>query len=66
MMIKSKRMRWAEHATRMGEGWMMNTEFWSEYLKRITRSRWEKNIIMIFKMDLDRIGGRAWLKAALL
>lgn len=32
----------------------MSTELWSEYLKRITRCRWEKNINTNLKMYLDK------------
>jgi hypothetical protein len=64
--IKSKRMRWAGHMTRMGEGRvvyriLVERPEWRRPLRR-PRRRWEDNI----KMDLREIGidGANWIRLA--
>jgi hypothetical protein len=64
--IKSRRMRWAGHVARMGEGrGVYGVLVWKPERKRPlgrTRSRWEDNI----KMDLREIGidGANWIRLA--
>ena len=64
--IKSGRMRWAKHATRMGRG-EGDTGFWWGNLREKKplgrpRRRWEDNI----KMDLQEVGcgGMDWIELA--
>jgi hypothetical protein len=56
-MIKSRRMRWAGHVARMGDGrgifrFLVEKPEGKRSLER-ARSRWENNI----KMDLREVGG---------
>jgi hypothetical protein len=66
MVIKSRRMRWAGHVARMGEGkGVYRVLVWRPEGKRplgIPRRRWEDNI----KMDLREIGidGANWIQLA--
>jgi hypothetical protein len=64
--IKSRKMRWAEHVARMGEGKgvyraLVSKSEGKRPLGR-TRSRWEDN----FKMDLQEVGcgGMDWIELA--
>jgi hypothetical protein len=64
--IKSRRMRWAGHATRMGEGRgvyrvLVGKPEGKRPLGR-PRGRWEDNI----KFDLQKVGGRGivWFELA--
>jgi hypothetical protein len=65
-MIKSRRMRWAGHVARMGEGrGVYRVLVWRREDKRPLgrpRRRWEDNI----KMDLREIGidGTNWIRLA--
>jgi hypothetical protein len=58
--VKSRRMRWAGHLARMGEGRV----FWWGSLRPLgrLRRRWEDNI----KMDLEEVGGGCgdWMERA--
>jgi hypothetical protein len=58
--VKSRRMRWAEHVVRMGEGRgvqrvLVGKPEGKRSLGR-PRRRWEENI----KMDLQAVGGGLW------
>jgi hypothetical protein len=64
--IKSRRMRWARHVARMGDGrgvyrFVVGRPEWKRPLGR-PRCRWEDNI----KMDLREIGidGANWIQLA--
>ena len=63
--VKSRRMRWAGHVARMGEGRgvrrvLVGKPEGKRSLRR-PRSRWEDNI----KMDLQEVGGGgAWMGLA--
>jgi hypothetical protein len=58
--IKSRRMRWARHVARMGEGRGAYRVLVGRHEGRrplgITRRRWEDNI----KMDIQEVGWGAW------
>jgi len=58
--IKSRRIRWAGHVARMGEGrGVYRVLVWKPEGKRPlvrTRRRWEDNI----KMDLQEVGSGLW------
>jgi hypothetical protein len=61
-MIKSRRMRWAGHETRMAEKWkayriLVGKPEGERSLGR-ARRRWVDNI----KMDLREINGMVWLR----
>jgi hypothetical protein len=61
--IKSRRMRWAGHVTRMGEGIGFRRVFVGRpECRRPPRRRWEDNI----KMDLREMGidGESWIRLA--
>jgi hypothetical protein len=64
--IKSRRMRWAGHVARMGEGRGVYRVFVGKPEKKIPlgrpRYRWEDNI----KMDLQEVGcwGMDWIELA--
>jgi hypothetical protein len=55
--VKSRRMRWAEHVARMGEGRGVHRVLGGKPEGKRSlgrpRRRWEKNI----KMDLQEVGG---------
>jgi hypothetical protein len=64
--IKSKRMRWAGHVARMGEGRgvhgvLVGSAEWERALRR-PRRRWKDNI----KLDLKEVGidGANWIQLA--
>jgi transcription termination factor 2 len=65
-MVKSRRMRWAGHVARMGEGRVVNRVLVGKPEGKRplgkTRRRWEDNI----KMDLQKVGGGCgdWMKLA--
>jgi hypothetical protein len=51
--VKSKRMRWAGHVTRIGEGRGVHRVLMGKPEGKRPRRRWEDNI----KMDLQEVGG---------
>ena len=51
--VKSRRMRWAGHVTRMGEGRRVHRVLVGKRPLGRLRRRWEDNI----KMDLQEVGG---------
>jgi len=62
--IKSRRMRWAEHVARMGKRRIQGLVGKPEGKRPLgrTRRRWEDNI----KMDLQKVrcGGMDWIELA--